>query len=108
MAHHDDIVFVEHADPVAEVGAFILGGVIGGAVAAVVMLLNAPRSGAETRRAIRERGLNIRTEAEQTAAAARTRIEGTTPDTIIADAKAEARGYRITNPTALTPGLKAK
>jgi len=92
MHHHDDdIVFVEHADPVAEVGAFILGGLIGGAIAAVVMLLNAPR-----------------VEAEQTAAAARTRIEGTTPDTIIADAKAEARGYRITNPTTLTPGLKTK
>jgi gas vesicle protein len=83
-------------DGFADAGAFVLGALVGGAVAGIVMLLNAPRSGAETRSDIRQRGLDLRVQAEQAAAAAREKVQGPDAALLINDAKAAARQYKET------------
>jgi len=49
-----------------ELGAFLLGFVIGGLAGAVTALLLAPQSGEETRTIIRDRAIDLRDKAEQT------------------------------------------
>ncbi len=58
-----------------DVGAFIAGFVLGGLVGAAVALLLAPQSGEETRMMIREKGIELKDQAEQTAAEVRARAE---------------------------------
>lgn len=70
----------------AEIGNFLTGFIIGGLVGAAVALVLAPQSGEETRAQIRQRSIEIRDQAstysedarrraEETAAAARSRAE---------------------------------
>jgi gas vesicle protein len=73
------------------IGAFLLGSILGAVVGMLIGIWNAPRSGAETRAEIRERGLELRVQAEAAAADARERVEGPSPEALIAEAKAAAR-----------------
>lgn len=84
-------------DGIAEAGAFTFGALIGGAVAAVIMLLNAPRSGAQTRADIRQRGLDLRVQAEHAAAEAREKVQGPDADRLISQAKTAARQFKDEN-----------
>jgi gas vesicle protein len=56
-------------------GAFVSGFMIGGLVGAAVALLLAPQSGEETRTLIRDKSIELRDQVEQTATEARTRAE---------------------------------
>jgi gas vesicle protein len=56
-------------------GAFISGFMIGGIVGAAVALLLAPQSGEDTRTQIRDKGIELRGQVEQTASDARARAE---------------------------------
>lgn len=78
----------------ADAGAFILGGLVGALVGAIAMIWNAPRSGVQTRTEIRERGLELRAQAESVAAEAREKVEGPSPEALIAEAKEAARRLR--------------
>jgi gas vesicle protein len=55
MSEHDDF------------GSFLVGFVVGGLTGAVVALLFAPQSGEETRTVIKEKGIELRDKASQTA-----------------------------------------
>jgi gas vesicle protein len=81
-------------DSLAEFGVFALGGIVGIVAGVIGALWFAPQSGDRTRREIRLRGLEIRSEAERAAADTRARIEGTPADQLIADAKASARAFK--------------
>lgn len=56
-------------------GSFVAGFLIGGLFGAGIALLQAPRSGAETRRMIEERALELQQKAEQTAEEARSQAK---------------------------------
>ena len=58
-----------------EFGAFLTGFLTGALVGAVVALLFAPRSGEETRRLLQERGIELKTQAEELTAQARSQAE---------------------------------
>ncbi len=59
----------------SDFGAFVSGFLIGGLVGAAVALLMAPQSGEETRTFIRDKGIEIRDQVETSASDARTRAE---------------------------------
>lgn len=63
------------SDRDSDFGAFISGFVIGGLVGAAVALLLAPQSGEETRTIIREKGIELKDQVEQTAAETRAKAE---------------------------------
>lgn len=65
--------------------AFVAGFIIGGLVGAAVALIATPQSGEETRTQIRERGIELKTRAEDLSQQARERA-----DAIIADARRRA------------------
>ena len=56
-------------------GAFVSGFLVGGLVGAAVALLMAPQSGEETRTMIRDKSLELKDQVEQTAAEARSKAE---------------------------------
>ncbi|WP_376791769.1 YtxH domain-containing protein [Thermoflexus sp.] len=58
-----------------EFGAFLAGFLTGALVGAVVALLFAPRPGEETRRLLRERGIELKTQAEEVTAQVRSQTE---------------------------------
>ena len=68
-----------------EFGTFAIGMLVGGLTAAVVALLFAPQSGEETRALIKEKSIELRDQAQQTAEEAMARAEA-----IAADARARA------------------
>lgn len=70
----------------SDFGAFLAGFVIGGLVGAATALLLAPQSGEETRTIIREKSIELKDKATETAAEARARAEKAYAD---AQAKAE-------------------
>lgn len=63
------------ADGNDDFGAFVSGFMVGGLIGAAVALLLAPQSGEETRTMIREKGVELKDQVETTAADARTRAE---------------------------------
>ncbi len=65
------------ADNDSDIGAFLSGFVIGGLVGAAVALILAPQSGEETRAQIRQKSIEIRDRAEDTVEDARKRAEET-------------------------------
>lgn len=75
--------------------AFVSGFIVGGLVGAAVALLFAPQSGEETRTLIRDKGIELKEQVEQSAADARAAAQKVAKD---AKAKAEelqARGQQI-------------
>ncbi len=58
-----------------EFGAFLVGFIVGGLTGAVVSLLFAPQSGEETRALIRDKSIELRDKASQTAEEALSRAE---------------------------------
>lgn len=58
-----------------EFGAFLVGFIVGGLTGAVVSLLFAPQSGEETRALIREKSIELRDKASETAEEALARAE---------------------------------
>jgi gas vesicle protein len=63
------------SDSNADYGAFVAGFLIGGLVGAATALLMAPQSGEETRAYIRDRSIELRDKAYETADQARARAE---------------------------------
>ena len=68
-----------------EFGAFVVGFLVGGLGAGVAALLFAPQSGAETRTMIKEKSIELRDQAQQTAEEALARAEA-----VAAEARAHA------------------
>ena len=62
-------------DSNSDFGAFLAGFVIGGLVGAATALLLAPQSGEETRTIIRDKSIELKDKAGETALEARTRAE---------------------------------
>jgi gas vesicle protein len=60
-----------------EFGAFLIGFIIGGLTGAAVSLLLAPQSGEETREYLRERAIELRDKAADTAQSTYAQVEGT-------------------------------
>jgi len=60
-----------------EFGAFLVGFIVGGLTGAVVALLFAPQSGEETRALIKDKSIELRDRAQQTAEEALARAEAT-------------------------------
>lgn len=71
-----------------EFGAFLVGFIVGGLTGAVVSLLFAPQSGEETRALIRDKGIELRDRAAETAEEALARAEA-------AAAEARARAEEL-------------
>jgi len=71
-----------------EFGAFLVGFIVGGLTGAVVSLLFAPQSGEETRALIRDKSIELRDRAAETAEEALARAEG-------AAAEARARAEEL-------------
>jgi gas vesicle protein len=63
-----------------EFGAFLVGFVVGGLTGAVVALLFAPQSGVETRALIKDKSIELRDKAQQTAEEALARAEQAATD----------------------------
>ncbi len=63
-----------------EFGAFLVGFVVGGLAGAVVALLFAPQSGEETRALIKDKSIELRDRASQTAEEAMARAEKAAAD----------------------------
>ncbi len=72
-----------------EFGAFLVGFIVGGLTGAVVALLFAPQSGEETRALIKDKSIELRDRASQTAEEALARAEA-------AAAEARARAEELT------------
>ena len=81
-------------NPLGDLFAFAIGSLVGASIGTSLALWFAPRSGQETRQDIQSRGLELRAQAEQTAAQARERIEGPSTERLLTEAKAAARQYR--------------
>ena len=89
-----------------EIGAFLAGFVIGGLVGAAVALVTAPQSGEETRLQIRTRGIELRDRAvetaedtrkmaEEAAANARTRAEQLAQEARVKADELQQRGKAV-------------
>lgn len=63
------------SDHDSDFGAFLAGFLLGGLVGAGVALFLAPQSGEETREMIRERGIELKTRAEEASTGLRTKAE---------------------------------
>jgi gas vesicle protein len=63
-----------------EFSAFLLGFIIGGLTGAVVSLIMAPQSGEETREIIRDRAIELRDKAQETAQVAKEQVNTTAGD----------------------------
>jgi gas vesicle protein len=81
-----------------EFGAFLVGFIVGGLTGAVVALLMAPQSGEETRALIRDKSIELRDRAQQTAEEAIGRAEKaatearTRADELASDLRERGRG----------------
>jgi gas vesicle protein len=65
------------ADNDSDIGAFLAGFVVGGLVGAAVALILAPQSGEETRAQIRQKGIELRDRAEESVDEARRKADET-------------------------------
>jgi len=81
------------AEKDSDLGAFLSGFIIGGLVGAVVALLLAPQSGEETRALIRDKSIELKDKAVETAEEARTRTESAAAEarTRVAELSQQAR-----------------
>lgn len=75
-----------------EFGAFLVGFIIGGLSGAVVALLFAPQSGEETRALIKDKSIELRDRAQQTAEEALARAEATAQE---ARARADELAHQL-------------
>jgi gas vesicle protein len=64
-----------------EFGAFLIGFIIGGLTGAAIALIMAPQSGEETREILRDRAIELRDKASETAQVARDQV-GSTADEV--------------------------
>ncbi len=60
-----------------EFGAFLIGFIVGGLTGAAISLLMAPQTGEETREILRDRAIELRDKAQETAQTARGQVEST-------------------------------
>ncbi len=63
-----------------EFGAFLIGFIIGGLTGAAISLIMAPQSGEETREILRDRAIELRDKAQETAQVARDQVGSTATD----------------------------
>ncbi len=63
-----------------EFGAFLIGFIIGGLTGAAISLIMAPQSGEETREILRDRAIELRDKAQETAQVAREQVGSTASD----------------------------
>ena len=75
-----------------EFGAFLVGFIVGGLSGAVVALLFAPQSGEETRALIKDKSIELRDKAQQTAEEALARAEATAQE---ARARADELAHQL-------------
>ncbi|MEO8355631.1 MAG: YtxH domain-containing protein [Chloroflexota bacterium] len=75
-----------------EFGAFLVGFIVGGLSGAVVALLFAPQTGEETRALIKDKSIELRDKAQQTAEEALARAEATAQE---ARARADELAHQI-------------
>lgn len=83
------------ADNNDDFGAFVSGFMIGGLIGAAVALLLAPQSGEETRMLIREKGVELKDQVETTTADARLRAEEMAKDARTRAADMQQRGQVV-------------
>ncbi len=76
-------------------GAFVSGFMIGGLIGAAVALLLAPQSGEETRLMIRDKGIELKDQVETTASDARIRAEEMAEDARARASDAQQRGQVV-------------
>ena len=76
-------------------GAFVSGFMIGGLIGAAVALLLAPQSGEETRLMIRDKGIELKDQVETTAGDARVRAEQMAQDARTRASDAQQRGQVV-------------
>ena len=76
-------------------GAFVSGFMIGGLIGAAVALLLAPQSGEETRMMIRDKGIELKDQVETTAGDARVRAEELAQDARARASEAQQRGQVV-------------
>jgi len=79
----------------SDIGAFITGFVVGGLVGAAVALLLAPQSGEETRTLIRDKSIELRDQATQTATDVRARAERLAQDARTKAEDLQRRGQMV-------------
>jgi len=77
-----------------DIGTFFAGFLIGGLVGAAVALLLAPQSGEETRAIIRDKSIELKDKASESAAEVRSRAEKTYGD-VRTKASESAEGLRL-------------
>jgi gas vesicle protein len=63
-----------------EFGAFLIGFIIGGLTGAAISLLMAPQTGEETREILKDRAIELRDKAQETAQVAREQVGSTATD----------------------------
>ncbi|MFV1857761.1 MAG: YtxH domain-containing protein [Anaerolineales bacterium] len=83
------------ADNNNDFGAFVSGFMIGGLIGAAVALLLAPQSGEETRLMIRDKGIELKDQVETTAGDARVRAEEMAQDARARASDAQQRGQVV-------------
>lgn len=83
------------ADNNDDFGAFVSGFMIGGLIGAAVALLLAPQSGEETRLMIRDKGIELKDQVETTAGDARIRAEQMAQDARARASEAQQRGQVV-------------
>ena len=83
------------SDRNGDFGAFVSGFVIGGLVGAAAALLLAPQSGEETRTLIRDKGIELKDQVEQTASDTRARAEELAKEARTKAGQAETHPHRL-------------
>lgn len=83
------------ADNDGDFGSFVSGFMIGGLIGAAVALLLAPQSGEETRILIRDKSIELKDQVESTASDARVRAEELAKDARVRASEAQKSGQVV-------------